>query len=118
LSSHLLSKKVEIRIYDIIILPVFLYGCKTWSLTLRDEQKVGVFENRVLRRIFEPCKDEVTGGLRRLHNKEYHNLYPSPSTTGTMKSSRMKCAGHVARIGVKRNTYRLLVEHPEGKRPL
>jgi hypothetical protein len=66
----LLSKKVEIRIYETIILPVFLYGCKTWSLTLRDEQNVRVFENRVLRGIFAPRRDEVKGGLRGLHNEE------------------------------------------------
>jgi hypothetical protein len=65
--------------YRTIILSAVLYGCKTWSLTLRGEHRLRVFENRVLRRIFGPKRDEVTGGLRKLHNEELHNLYSSPS---------------------------------------
>jgi hypothetical protein len=71
LSSRLLSKNLKIRIYETIILPVVLYGCKTWSLTLREEHRLRVFENRVLRRIFGPKRDEVTGEWRKLHNEEF-----------------------------------------------
>jgi hypothetical protein len=77
-----------------------------------------VFENRVLKRIFGPKKDEVTGGWRKVHNEELHNLYSSPSIMRLIKSRRMRWAGHVARKGDKRNTYRILVGNPEGKRPL
>jgi hypothetical protein len=77
-----------------------------------------VFENRVLRRIFGPKRDEVTGEWRKLHNKELRNLYSSPSIIRVFKSRRMGCAGHVARMVEKRNVYRLLVGNPEGKRPL
>jgi hypothetical protein len=97
---------------------VVLYGCETWSLTVREDYKLRVFENRVLRRIFVPKKDEVTGGWRKLHNEELHNLYSSPSIIRIIKSRRMRWAGHVARMGEKRNVYRLLVGRPEGKRPL
>jgi hypothetical protein len=77
-----------------------------------------VFENRVLRRIFGPKRDGVTGGWRKLHNEELHNLYSSPSIIRIIKLRRMKWAGHVARMGEKKNVYRLLVGKPEGKRPL
>ena len=73
LSSRLLSKNLKIKIYRTIILPVVLYGCETWLLTLREERKLRVFENRVLRRIFGPMKDEVTGEWRRLHNEELYD---------------------------------------------
>jgi hypothetical protein len=82
---------------------VVLYRCETWSLTVREEHKLGVFENRVLRRIFEPKGDGVKGGWRKLHNEELHNLYPSPSIIRIIKSRRMRWAGHVARTGEKRN---------------
>jgi hypothetical protein len=101
-----------------VILPVVLYGCKTWSLTLREEHRLRVVENRVLRRIFGPKRDEVTGEWRKLHNKELHDLYSSPSIIRIIKSRRMRWTGHVARMGEKRNAYRLLVGKPEGKRPL
>jgi hypothetical protein len=97
---------------------VVLYGCETWSLTLREEHRLRVFENRVLRRIFGPKRDEVTGGWRKLHNEELHNLYASPSIIRMLKSRRMRWAGHVTRMGEKRNAYRILVGNPEGKRPL
>jgi hypothetical protein len=77
-----------------------------------------VFENRVLRRIFGPERDEVTGGWRKLHNEELRDLYSSPSIIRIIKSRRMRWAGHVARMGDKRNAYRLLVGKPDGKRPL
>jgi hypothetical protein len=78
LSSRLLSKNLKIKIYRIIILPVVLYGCETWSLILREKRKLRVFENMVLRRIFGPRRDEVTGEWRRLHNEEINELYASP----------------------------------------
>jgi hypothetical protein len=113
-----LSKNTKIRIYKTIILPVVLYGCEILSLTLRVEHRLRVFENRMLRRIFGPKKDEVTGDWRKLHNEELHNLYSSPNIIRMIKSSRMKWAGLVARMGEKRNEYRLLVGKPEGKRQL
>jgi hypothetical protein len=79
-------------------LPVVLYGCETWSLTLREEDRLRVFENRVLR-IFGPKRDEVTGGWRKLLNEELLNLYSSPSIFRMIKSRRMRWAGHVARMG-------------------
>jgi hypothetical protein len=108
-------KKLKIRIYKTLILPVVLYGCETWSLTLREEHRLRVFENRVLRRIFGSKMDEVTGAWRKLHNKELRNLYSSPSIIRIIKSRRMRWAGHVAQMGEKRNAYRLLVGKPEGK---
>jgi hypothetical protein len=78
-SSCLLSRNVQVKAHKTIILPVVLYGCETWSLTLREEHRLRVFENRVLRRIFGSKRDEVTGECRKLHNEELHNLYPSPN---------------------------------------
>jgi hypothetical protein len=86
LSSSLLSRNVKVKIYKTIILPVVLYGCKTWSLTLREEHRLRVFENRVLRRIFGPKRDEVTGEWRKLHNEELHNLYSLPDIIRQVKS--------------------------------
>jgi hypothetical protein len=85
---------------------------------LREEHRLRVFENRVLRRIFGPKRDEVTGEWRKLHNEELHDLYSSPSIIRIIKSRRMRWAGHVGRMREKRNSYRLLVGKPEGKRPL
>jgi hypothetical protein len=99
LSSRLLSKNLKIRIYKTIILPVVLYGCETWSLTLRKEHRLRVFENRVLRRIFEQKRDEVTGEWRKLHNEELRDLYSSPSIIRIVKLRRIRWAGHVARMG-------------------
>jgi hypothetical protein len=75
---------------------VVLYGCETWSLTLREEYILGVFGNRMLRRIFGPKIDEVIGGKRKLHNEELHNFYSSPSKIRMIKSRRMRWTGHVA----------------------
>jgi hypothetical protein len=111
-------KNVKVRIYKTIILPVVLYGCETCSLTVREEHKLRVFENRVLRRIFGPKRDGVTGGWRKVHNEELHDLYSSPSIIRIIKWRRVRWAWHVARMGEKRNVYRLLVGKPEGKRPL
>ncbi|PNF13874.1 hypothetical protein B7P43_G11475 [Cryptotermes secundus] len=94
LSSHLLSKNIKFRIYKTIIFPVVLYGCETWSHTLREEHRLRVFENRMLRRIFGPKRDEVTGGWRKLHNEELHNLYSSPSIIRMIRSRRMRLGGH------------------------
>jgi hypothetical protein len=84
----------------------------------REEHRLGVYENRVLRRIFGPKRDEVTGEWRELHNEELHDLYSSPSIIRIIKARRMRWAMHVARMGEKRNAYRLLVGKPEGRRPL
>jgi hypothetical protein len=113
-----LSRNIKVKIYKTIILPVVLYGCETWSLTLRKENRLRVFENRVLRRIFGPKRDEVMGEWRKLHNGELHNLYSSPDIIRQIKSRRMRWAGHVARMGEGRNVYRVLVGKHEGKRPL
>jgi hypothetical protein len=113
----LLSKNLKIKIHTTIILPVVLYGCKTWSLTLREEHRLRVFENMVLRRIFGPKREEVTGEWRKLHNEELNNLYSSPKIVRVIKSRRMRWAGHVARMG-GRGVYRVLVGKPEGRRPL
>ena len=75
MSSRLLSKNLKIKIYRTIILPVALYGCETWSLKLREVGRLRVFENRVLRRVFGPKRDEVTGEWRKLHNEELNDLY-------------------------------------------
>ena len=99
LSSRLLSKNIKIKIYRTIILPVVLYGCETWSLILREETKLRVFENKVLRRIFGPRRDEVTGEWRRLHNEELNDLYSSPNIVRVIKSRRMIWVGHVVRRG-------------------
>jgi hypothetical protein len=97
---------------------VVLYGSETWSLTLKKEHRLGVFENRVLRSIFGPKKDEVTREWRKQHNEELHDLYSSPSIIRTIKTRRMRWTGHVAGTEEKRNAYRLLVGKPEGRRPL
>ena len=114
----MLSKNTKIIIYRTIILPVVLYGCETWSLTLRKERRQTVFENGALRRIFGPKSDELTGERRKLHNEELNDLYSSPNTVRVIKSRRIRWAGHVARNWEKRGVYRNLVGKPEGKRPL
>ena len=118
LSSSLLYKTLKIKIYRTIILPVVLYGCETWSLTLRDECWLRVFENRVLRRLFGPERDEVTEEWRKLHNEELSDLYSLPNIVRVVKSRRMRWAGHVAHLGEGRGVHRVLVGKPEGKRPL
>ena len=85
LSSRLLSKNLKIKIYRNIILPLVLYECETWSLTLWEERKLRVFENMVLRRIFGPRRHEVTGEWRRLHNEELNDLYSSPNIVRVIK---------------------------------
>jgi hypothetical protein len=100
------------------MLPVILYGCEIWSLTLREERRLRVFENRVLRRVFEPKRDEVTGEWRKLHKEELRDLYSLPNIVRVVKSIRMWWAGHVARMGEGRGVHRVLVGKPEGKRPV
>jgi hypothetical protein len=111
----LLSKNIKIRIHKTIILPVVLYGCEAWSLTLSEEHKLGVFKKRVLKRIFGPKRDKVMGGRRKLHNEELHDLHYSPSII--IKSKRTRWVGHVEQWREKSNVYRLLVGKPEGQRP-
>jgi hypothetical protein len=111
----LLSKNTKIKIYRTIILPVVLYGCKTWSLTLSDEHRLRLFENRVLRRIFGSKRDGVTEEWRRLHNEELNDLYSSQNIIRVIKSRRMWWAGHEARMGEGRSAYRVLVGRPEGR---
>ncbi|KAJ4452127.1 hypothetical protein ANN_03645 [Periplaneta americana] len=96
LSSSLLSKNLKVRIYKTVILPVLLYGCETWTLTLREEYRLRVFENKVLRKIFGAKRDEVTGEWRKLHNTELHALYSSPDIIRNLKSRRLRWAGHVS----------------------
>jgi len=111
----LLSKNLKIKIYRTIILPVVLYGCETWLLTRREERKLRLFENMVLRRIFRPRRDEVTGEWRRLHNEELNDYYSSPNIVRVIKSRRMRWVGHVACMGEERGVYRVLLGKPERK---
>jgi len=99
-------------------MPVVFYGFETWLLTLREERRLRVFENRAWRRIFGPKRDEVTGEWRKLHNEELNDLYFSRSIVGVIISRRMRWAGHVARMCERRGVYRVLVGKPEGKIPL
>jgi hypothetical protein len=117
LSSRLISKNLKIKIYKTVILPVVLYECETWSLTLREEHRLRVFENRVLRKIFGPKREE-DGSWRKLHNDEPHNLFSSLNIARVIKSRRISWAGRVTCMGEGRGVYRLLVGRPEGKRPL
>jgi hypothetical protein len=116
MSSHLLSKNLKLKIYRNVILSVVLYGCETWSLTLGEEHRLRISENRVLK-IFGPKREE-DGSWRKLHNDELHDLYSSPNIVRVIKSRRKRWAGHVERMGEGRGAYRVLVGRPEGKRPL
>jgi hypothetical protein len=117
LSSCLLSTNVKVKIYKTIILPVVLYGYETWSLTLKEEHRLRVFENRVLRRIFGLKRGEVTGQWRKLHIGELHNLYSSPEIVRQIKLRRMRWVGHLACMVEGRKVYRVLVGKPKGKKP-
>ena len=113
-SSRLLSKNLKIKI---IVLPVVLYGCETWSLTLREESRLRLFENRILRRIFGPKSDE-NGDWSRLHNEELHSLYRSPNIVRMIKSRRWRWAGHVARMEEDRSAFKILTGKTIGNRHL
>jgi hypothetical protein len=104
--------------YRNIIYPVVLYGCESWSQTLREERRLRVFENRVLRRIFGPKRVEATGEWKQVRNDERNDLYSSPNIFRVIKSRRMRWAGHVERMEEGRSVCSVLVEKPEGKRPL
>jgi hypothetical protein len=99
LSSRLISKNLKIKIYRSIILPVVLYGCEAWSLTLREERRLRVFENMVVKRVFGPKREEVTGEWRKLFNEELNDLYSLPNILHGAKSRRLRWAEHVARMG-------------------
>ena len=109
LSSILLSKNLKIKTHTTIILRVVLYGCETWSLTLWEERTLRVFENRVLRRVFGPKRDGVTGEWRKLHNEELSDLYSLPNIVRVVKLRRIRWAGHVACMGEGRGVHRVLV---------
>jgi hypothetical protein len=117
LSSRLYSKNSTIKIQKSIALPVVFYGHDNWALTLREEHRLRVYENRVLRRTFGTKREEVAGGWRRLHNEELHNLYASPNIIRVIKLRKEKWAEHVARIGEMRNAYNISVGKSEEKSP-
>ena len=98
-------------------MPVASYGCETWSLTLRKECGLRVFENRVLRIIFGPKRNEVSGEWRKLHNEELNNLYSSPNIVRVKKSRRIRWVWNVALMRERRGVYRVFMEKPEGKKP-
>ena len=105
LPSSLLSKNVKIQIYRSIILPVVLYGCENWSLILREECWLRVFNSRVLRGIFGPKRDEVSVVWNKLHSEELNDLHSSPNIVWVIKLRRMRWVGHVARMGQRREAY-------------
>ena len=117
MSSRLLSKNLKIKIYKTIILPVVLHFCETWTLTLKEERRLRVFESRILRRIFGSKRNE-NGEWRRLHNEELHSLYRSPNIVRVIKSRRLRWAGHVARIEEGRSAFKILTGKPTGNRRL
>jgi len=118
LSSSLLSTNIYIKIYRSVILPIVLYECETWYLTLREKLRLKVYGNWVLRRIFGIKRDEVTGEWRKLHNEELNDLFCSHNIFRVIELKRMRWAGHVACVGEKRGVLRVLVRKPEGKTPL
>jgi hypothetical protein len=97
---------MKIRLFKTIILHVVLYGCETLSLILKEEHRLRVFENKVLRRIFGQKRDEVTGGWRKLHYEEFRDSHSSLSIIRMIKTRRIRWAGHVARMRDKRSMYR------------
>jgi hypothetical protein len=114
--SHI-KKNLKIKIYRTAILQVVLYGCETWSLTLREEHRLRVFEKRVVRKIFGP-EIEENGSCRELRNDDLHGLYSSPNVVRVIKSRRMRWSGHVAGMVEGKGVYSVLVGRPEGNRPL
>ena len=118
MSSNLLSENIKIKVHRTIILPLVLYGCETWSLTMREECRLRVFENRVLRKIFGLKRDDITGEWRKLHKEELSDLYSSPNIVWVIKSRRMRWVGHLVRTGERKGVYRAFVGKPKGKTPL
>ena len=112
------TKNLQIKMYRTVILPVVVYGCETWLVTLKEECRLRVSENNVLRRIVWHKRNEVTEEWIELHNEELNNLYSSSNIVRVIKSRRMKLVGHVVHMGERRGIYRVLVEKPEGKRQL
>ena len=115
LSSNFLSKNLKIKIHRTIILPVVLYGCGIWSLTLREERWLRLFENRVMGRIFGPRRDEITGEWRKVHIDELNDLYSSPNIIRVIKSRRMRWVEHVARMRDRKDAYVVVVGRPLGR---
>jgi hypothetical protein len=118
LSSRLLSRNLKVTTHKTTVLPVVLYGCETLSLTFREQHRLRVFETRVLRRKFGPKNYKVMGKWRKLRSGELHNLYSSPDIIRRIKSSRIICVGHMARMGEERKLCMFSVGKPEGKCPL
>ena len=118
LSSSLLSKNLKIKVYRTITLAVVLYGCEMWSLTPREERRLRVFQNRVLRRLIGSKGDNVIGECRKLHNEELNDLHSSPSVVRVVKARRIKWMGYVMHMGERKGIYRISVGRTEGKRPL
>jgi hypothetical protein len=117
MSSRLISKNLKIRIYKTVILPVVLCGCETWSIASRKEHGLRVFENRMLRKIFGPRREEDRS-WRKLNNDELLSLHSSPNVVRVTESRKMRWAGHVALKGEGRDVYRFFVGRFESKRPL
>ena len=108
---------MKIKIFKTIISSVVFYGCETWFLTLREECRLRIFENRILRRIFGPKRGQ-NGEIRRIHNEELHSVYRLPNIVRVVKSKRLRWAGHVARMEEGRSAFKILTCKPTGKRPL
>jgi hypothetical protein len=115
INGILRGSNIKIDFYSIIILSLVLYGYESWSLILRDECRLRVFVNRVLRKIFGSKRDKVTGECRKLHNEKLYDLYSSPNIVRVIKSRGMRWAGHLERLGERRGIYGVLVGRPEGK---
>jgi hypothetical protein len=113
LSSSLLSKNTKIKIYRTAILPAVLYGCGAWYLTLREEHRLRESKNRVLRKMFGPKLDKITGEWRRPHSEKLCHLFSSPNIIWVLKSRRKRWEGHVALMGDRRVVYGVLVGRPE-----
>jgi hypothetical protein len=114
----LLSKNLKIKVQRNAILPFVLYVYETLSLTWREERRLRVSENMVPRRIFGPKRDEVTGELRKVHNEDLSDLYSLPNIVRVIKSKRVRWEGHVAHVGERRGSSRVLVEKLDGKRQI